>query len=202
MPKFESSLYEPPFWKKPSRSTLGLMIFILVGVIGYLIATFQGHQVNALVAIGGLGAIGSFYFDIGEKPILGDYIGEIVLTEKDITLNGEKINILEVNGLNISFNTYQNQKIFHRYGYYFLSGTENKISVKTGGKEYNYNFLIYNRNHISDILSVLHFYYKEGLFVNENPGNRTYLGKDLSYEEIQDFKAKYKLEGTGYRKLH
>ncbi len=56
--------------------------------------------------------------------------------------------------------------------------------------------MILNNNHRTDLIKTLEYFYKAGLFVKE--AGRTYLGKDLSYEEIQEFKKKYGLKGNGY----
>lgn len=77
-----------------------------------------------------------------------------------------------------------------------MSGTENEITLQTQTQTLSFNFMVLNPNHRTDIIKVLEHYYEQGLFVIES--GRTYLGKSLTYEEIQEFKKKYNLKGTGY----
>jgi hypothetical protein len=157
------------------------------------------QQINFLLILGGFGMVTSFYFDVGEKPVIGEYLGAILLEEAYIKLINNTIHISEIKSLSISFNTYKNEKHYTRFGYYLSSGTENTIKLQTKDITLSYNFMVLNPNHKTDIIEVLSYYYKQGLFVGEYGNGRTYLGKSLTYEEIQEFKKKYNLKGTGYQ---
>jgi hypothetical protein len=195
--KFESSIYEPPYWKKPPKRTYGLVISVLIAVIGYLIMLIREQDFNWLIFFGGISAFFSRYLDIGEKPVLGEYLGEIILEETKIKLLKRSFLISEIQSLKIGYGHYKNQKIHNRYTiYYYHSGTENEITLQTKTETLKFNFMVLNRNHITDIIQVLECYYEQGLFVIES--GRSYLGKSLNYEEIQEFKKKYNLKGTGY----
>ncbi|KYG83577.1 hypothetical protein [Roseivirga echinicomitans] len=197
MAKFESSIYEAPYWKRPSKRTYGRVISILIAAIGYLIMLIQEQDFNWLIFFGGMSALFSQYLDTGERPVLGTHLGEIILEESQITLLGRSFPISEIQSLKIGFNRYKDQKVHSRYTlYYYMSGIENEITLQTKAETLSYNFMILNSNHVHDIIEVLEYYYQQGLFVQEL--GRTYLGKSLDYEEIQEFKKKYNLKGTGY----
>lgn len=157
---------------------------------------------NWLLLLGFLGALTHPYFNTGEKPVLGEYLGELILSSNYIELANTKVYIDEIDDLKLEFSHFKNEKVYNRYSlFYYLSGTENQITLKTKNETLSYNFMILNRNHKRDILEVLPYYYEHGIFVKEFGNGRTYLGKDLSYEEIQEFKANYKLKGSGYNSI-
>ncbi|MFT6969769.1 MAG: hypothetical protein ACJAXX_000330 [Roseivirga sp.] len=197
MSKFESSIYEPPYKKTPSKGTYGLVISILVAVSGYLIMLIQQQDFNWLIFFGGMAAFLSRYLNTGERPVLGDYLGAIILEESKITLLDKSFSISDIQSLKIGYSSHKDQKIHNRYNlYYYMSGTENEITLQTQTQTLSFNFMVLNPNHRTDIIKVLEHYYEQGLFVIES--GRTYLGKSLTYEEIQEFKKKYNLKGTGY----
>lgn len=197
MAKFESSIHEPPYWKKPSKGTYGRVISILIAAIGYLIMLIQEQDFNWLIYIGLMAALFSHYLDTGEKPVLGEYLGKIILEESKITLLDKSFSISEIRSLKIGFGWHKDQKLHNTHNLYsYMSGTENQIKLETKNEIVSYNYMVLNSNHAIDIIEVLEHYYRQGLFVQEL--GRSYLGKSLTYEEIQEFKKKYNLKGTGY----
>lgn len=197
--RFESAIYEPPHWKKPSRETYGIVISLLLAAIGYLIMLIQNQEFNWLIFLGGMSLVCSRYLGIGEEPILGDYLGEIILEKDKVTILDSTFSIDEIKLFKIEFASYKKKRISCTHTlYYYLSGTENKITIHTKDQKLSHNFMVLNRNHKTDIIETLAHYYEQGLFVREYGDGRTYLGEQLDYEEIQTFKKKYNLKGTGY----
>ncbi len=74
------------------------------------------------------------------------------------------------------------------------SGTRSSLEFTINGIKRHYNFQIISDRQVKEVKTVLEGLYERRIFVKEfYLGERTYLLDNLAYEEIQEFKKKYKL---------
>jgi hypothetical protein len=144
-----------------------------------------------------LSAIGMYYNlfkDWGRKEEEGKYIGEVILTGDLFTLDKEIVKTSEIKDVKIEIGYAKGYKHWHRYGYTVDSGTRSSLEFTINGLKRHYNFQIFSDRQVKDLKAVLVGLYEKGIFVKEfYLGERTYLLDNLDYEDIQEFKKKYKL---------
>jgi len=199
MDSFKSAIYNAPYHKKPSNSNIGISICLLIAAIGWLLIELQVNNAGLLLGIGIMGATLSLYLDIGKTPKTGEPIGALIIDKNGIEIMDDQIDISDIREFSIDFRAYKKQKVFNRFTvviYEYRAGTENTIALKAGQKEVKYHFMIRHSGHRIDLINALEHYYEAGIFVKE--AERTYLGKELAFEEVQAFKKKYRLKGNGY----
>jgi len=100
----------------------------------------------------------------------------------------------DINELKIEIGYTKGYKHYSRYSYTIDSGTNSRLELTAKGVKKSCNFQIYSDAQVKDLKNVLEELYLKGIFVREfYLGNRTYLLEELDYEDIQEFKKKYKL---------
>ncbi len=141
-----------------------------------------------------IGMYFNLYKDWGEKEEEGKYIGEINLTADLFTLDKEVFKTSNVKDVKIEIGYTKGHKHWHRYGYTVNSGTRSSLEFTINGIKRHYNFQIIFDRQVKEVKTVLEGLYERRIFVKEfYLGERTYLLDNLAYEEIQEFKKKYKL---------
>lgn len=179
---------------KHSFVSFGLFLMLML-VLGYLLLGISYSVGTTIIWLGLLGLIVNIIKNWVKKDPEGEYVSEFVLTGDKITLNEKTINTSDISNLKINIGYPKGYKHRHRYGYIVDSGTRNKIEFTFNDQELSFNFQLFSDFHLQELKKVLELLYVKGIFVSEYYfGQRTYLLKNLNYEEIQDFKKKYKLE--------
>jgi len=175
---------------------LFILLFLVV-LLGYYLSDIYESLGAVILLIGSVGTTVYFYKDWGKKEPEGKYVGELILSGDYFTICKDIINTSEISELKIELEHPKGFKIWHRFGYTVSSGTTSKIEFVLNGNKKQFNFQLYSDSQLKDIRQVLEKLYQKGIFVKEfHLGNRTYLLKKLAYEDIQEFKKKYRLTGN------
>jgi hypothetical protein len=190
---FNSYLYNRKEIKDNSTNWPLFLLFLLTTYLGYLmIDIFEALGVTIMI-ISFIGIFIDFYKDWGKKEEEGKYAGDISITSDHFILGKEKFETSEIKDLKIEISYIKGYKHWYHYGYTVDSGTRSSLEFTINGVRKQYNFQIFSNKQISDLKLVLLGLYEKGIFVKEfYLGERTYLLENLSYEEIQDFKKRYK----------
>ena len=171
-----------------------IILFLLLIILGYILTDINGQLGVSIIILSGLGATIYLYKDWGKKEPEGKYVGEIALTVDKFTFDKDNIETSEITELKIDIGHSKGFKLWSRFGYTVSSGTNNQIDLITNGQKRSINFQLFSSLHLKELIQILEGLYLKGIFVKEfYLGKRTYLLKDLSYDEIQEFKSKYKL---------
>ncbi len=169
-------------------------LLILSLLLGYLLTDVLEALGTTIMILTAIGTYIYLYKDWGKKEAEGKYVGKLILTSELFTLNDETINTSEVNELKIEIGHTKGYKHWHRYGYTICSGTTSKLQISVKGVKRSWNFQLLAQAQVKDLKGVLEELYDKGIFIKEYYlGNRTYLLEELNYEDIQEFKKKYKL---------
>jgi hypothetical protein len=191
---FKSHIYDR---QEIEESTTNWPLFILpllTGLLGYLLTDINGTLGSTIMVLSTVGMYFNLYKDWGKKEEEGKYIGEIILTEDIFTLDRETFKTTDIKNLKIEIGYTKGYKHWHRYGYTIDSGTRSSLEFTITGLRRHYNFQIFSDRQVKDLKMVLEGLYEKGIFVKEfYLGERTYLLDNLDYEDIQEFKKKYKL---------
>jgi hypothetical protein len=178
-----------------SSNYWGLFILaLLLSVLGYLL----NDILNGISMLLMLFSTGFLYYllyrDWGKKEPEGKYVGELILSPDQFTIDKEVLLTSEINELRIEIGHPKGFKMWHRHGYTISSGTTSRMEWTIKGKKRHCNFQLYSNSQLKEIKQVLEQLYLKHIFVKEfHLGNRTYLLEELDYEEIQEFKKKYGL---------
>tara|TARA_Y100000114_G_C11764078_1_gene332147 strand:+ start:23195 stop:23644 length:450 start_codon:yes stop_codon:yes gene_type:complete len=133
--------------------------------------------------------------DYKQKPIAGRIIGSLTITPEFIALKNQKFKLDQLYELTIHFESFYKKKEYSAWSFYNLrSGTENYLSFQEKGNLHKYHFMQWGPASQQKLLKVLEKIYENGVPIKEYMDGRTYLGENLSYEEIQAFKSKYSLK--------
>jgi hypothetical protein len=197
MPKeiqeFKSFIYPKPNYPT-SRSTRFILIGIIIIGIGGLLLIFEIPQ-GLYIMFPGIMILGfarwAYYKEMPEE---GNIIDELDLNSEFVKIGNEKYDFESIRNFGIRFNTYYKKKLPSVWSMYKLrSGTENEIWFNYGAEKIREHFKIQGPFAQKVILEILKELYVKGISIEEYADGRTYLGEELSYEEIQEFKKKYNL---------
>ncbi|MCO6359317.1 hypothetical protein [Roseivirga pacifica] len=143
-------------------------------------------------------------FDFRKKPKLGQELGDFLISSEGLQVLDRIISYSDINCLRLWYGDYHMKIIPSQHiGYYFHIGTENRFECELkDGSKVSHNFMVWNRNHETDLVKSIKYFYQNKILVFENgPKGRTFLGEDLSYEELQEFKSEYDLKTLGYKNI-
>jgi hypothetical protein len=191
---FKSHIYDRQEIEEDRNNWPLFFLPFLTGLLGYLLTDVNESLANSIIILSIIGMSFNFYKDWGKKEEEGKYIGEIILTGDLFTLDKEIIKTSEIKNVKIEIGYAKGYKHWHHYGYTIDSGTRSSIEFTINGKKKYYNFQVFSDRQIKDLKFVFTGLYEKGIFIKEYYlGERTYLFENLNYEEIQEFKKKYKL---------
>ncbi|HAF29557.1 MAG TPA: hypothetical protein DCG75_10960 [Bacteroidales bacterium] len=185
--EFSSHIYDRNTIKGDNSFKVFLLTILLL-VLGYFLIDIS--KITGLLII--LLSISILYFfHWNKKEPEGKYIGEIKLTKDTFVLNNETFETKDIDEVKIELEYPKGKKMWNRIGYNVCSGTRNKLEILVNGQKKKCNFLLLSDKHLRDIVHVIEELYTKGIFVKEfYLGDRTYLLKKLSLEEIKKFKKK------------
>lgn len=203
---FKSAIYDRSGVKGELKERAwqeGLLV-VLVALLFLLACLLRdvSRPLELLVILGF--AIGMFYWlykDWGKREPAGKHVGDLILTEEQFILDMVIVKTSEITALRIEIGLPRGY--FHwrldGSGYRRDSGTTSMLELTSNGQTYQLNFLWDSDTRLESIKQILKHFYSRGLFVKEfYRGARTYMMEELEYEEIQEFKKKYKLTGSSY----
>lgn len=190
---FKSHIYNRQQIEEDTTNWPLFFLPFLTMILSYLLIDVNETLGSLIMVLSMAGMFVNTYKDWGKKEEEGKYEGEIILTSDQFTFNKEAINVSDVKDLKIMIGYLKGHKHWHRYGYTVDSGTRNSIEFYSKGVKKQYNFQLFSSKQVSDLKTVLEQLYIKRIFVKEfYLGERTYLLENLSYEEIQEFKRKYR----------
>lgn len=191
---FKSLIYDRTGIEGRSQNWPVFLLLVLLSILGYLLRDVNGTLAASIILMSAAGMYISLFKDWSWKEPEGKYIGEIILSGDTFILNKEEIKTSDIKALKLEIGYTKGYKHYHRHGYIIDSGTNSKLELTAKGIRRDCNFQIYSDAQVKDLKNVLEALYSKGIFVKEfYLGNRTYLLEELEYEEIQEFKRKYKL---------
>jgi hypothetical protein len=191
---FKSHIYDRSEIEESSQNWPLFFLLVLFCVLGYLLTDISKTLGIATLLLSTVGIYSYLYRDWGKKEREGKYVGEIILTGDTFILNKETIKTSEISEMKIEIAYTKGHKHWSKWGYTVDSGTNSRLELTVKGKRSAYNFQLYTDGQIRDLKKVIEELYARRIFVKEfYLGERTYLLEELNYEEIQEFKKKYKL---------
>jgi hypothetical protein len=191
---FKSHIYDRQEIEENTTNWPLFFLPLLTALLGYLLTDINETLGVTILALSIIGMYFNLYKDWGKKEEEGKYIGEINLTADLFTLDKEAVKTSEVKDVKIEIGYTKGHKHWHRHGYTVDSGTRSSLEFTINGLRKHYNFQIFSDRQVKDLKIVLAGLYEKGIFVKEfYLGERTYLFDNLDYEDIQEFKKKYKL---------
>ncbi|MBS1507418.1 MAG: hypothetical protein JSS79_12295 [Bacteroidetes bacterium] len=172
----------------------GFVFLFLFFILGYLLTDVIESLGKAILIGCALATPIFLYKDWGKKKPEGKYVGELILTGDRFIIGENTVDTSSITDLKIEIGNPKGFKEWGRYTYTLSSGTTSKMEVTAKGVKHQFNFLLFSDSQLKELRVVLEQLYSKGIFVKEfYLGNRTYLFEELGYEEIQEFKRKYKL---------
>ena len=191
---FKSHIYDRQEIEESTTNWPLFFLPLLTGLLGYLLTDINGALGSTIMILSTVAMYFYLYKDWGRKEEEGKYIGEIHLTPDQFTIDKETIKTSNIKDVKIEIGYTKGHKHWHRYGYTVDSGTRSSLEFTINGLRRHYNFQIFSDRQVKDLKIVLAGLYEKGIFVKEfYLGERTYLLDNLDYEDIQEFKKKYKL---------
>lgn len=191
---FKSHIYDKQEIVENTTNWPLFILFLLILLLGYLLIDLNGTLGSIIMILSMIGMTFDLYRNWGKTEEQGKYIGEIILTGDLFTLNNEIVKTSDIDDLKIVIGYPKGYKHWHRHGYTVESGTSSSLEFSMKGLVRHYNFQIISDEDIKDLRKVLEELYIKGIFVKEfYQGERTYLLEELDYEDIQEFKKKYRL---------
>lgn len=191
---FKSHIYDR---QEIAENTTNWPLFflpLLTALLGYLLVDIIETLGITIMILSVIGMYINLYKDWGKREEEGKYIGEINLTADFFILGQETVKTSDVKDLKIVIGYTKGYKHWHRYGYTVDSGSRSSLEFTINGLRKHYNFQIFSDSQVKDLKTVLNGLYEKGMFVKEiYLGERAYLLENLDFEEIQEFKKKYKL---------
>jgi len=191
---FKSYIYDRHDIEETATNWPLFFFLLLTALLGYLLTDINGTLGVTIMILSIIGMYFNLYKDWGKKEEEGKYIGEINLTADLFTLGKETVKTSDVKDVKIEIGYIKGHKHWHRYGYTVDSGTRSSLEFTINGPRKHYNFQIVSDRQVKDLKIILAGLYEKRIFVKEfYLGQRTYLLQNLDYEDIQEFKKKYKL---------
>lgn len=191
---FKSHLYDRQEIEENATNWPLFFLPLLTVLLGYLMIDINETLGATIIILSIIGMYFNLYKDWGKKEEAGKYIGEIILTSDLLTLNKEVFKTSDITDIKIEISHTKGHKHWHRHGYTVDCGTRSSLMFTVNGTRKHYNFQIFSDRQVNDLKNVLLGLYQKGIFVKEfYLGERTYLLDNLDYEDIQEFKRKYKL---------
>jgi hypothetical protein len=191
---FKSHIYDRQDIEEYNYNWPLFFLPLLTALLGYLLLDISETLGSTAIILSIIAMFFSLYKDWGKKEEEGKFIGEIVLTGDLFTVGKETVKTSNMSNLKIEIGHTKGYKHWYQYGYTVDSGTKSSLEFNVNGVKSHYNFQIFSDRQLNDLKVVLEELYDKGIFVKEfYLGNRTYLLENLDYEDIQDFKKKYRL---------
>lgn len=191
---FKSHIYDRQGIKDNTTDWPLFFLPFLTALLGYLLTDISETLGATIMLLSCVGMYVNLYKDWGKKEEEGKYIGEINLTADLFTLGKEVIKTSDIKDLKIEIGNTKGHKNWHRYGYTVDSGTSSSLEFTVNGIKRHCNFQIFSSKQVNDLKMVLEGLYERRIFIKEfYLSERTYLFENLDYEDIQEFKKKYKL---------
>jgi hypothetical protein len=191
---FKSHIYDRQEIEENTTNWPLFFLPLLTALLGYLLTDINTTLGTTIMLLSVVGMYINLYKDWGKKEEEGKYIGEISFTADLFTLDKEVVKTSDIKDVKIQIGYTKGHKHWHRYGYTVDSGTRSSLEFTINGVKRHYNFQIFSDRQVKDLKPVLEGLYERRIFVKEfYLGERTYLLDNLDYEDIQEFKKKYKL---------
>jgi hypothetical protein len=174
--------------KKALVAWAGLLIAVLsLGMIffppfaGYVPWAFSAGIVVLIAgAVRAKGDIASF----------GLSEAELVVTVKSIIINGQEYPINTIRGIDFDVEGYA--RMPDRSSGYTLHGMGNELRFVSEGQTVICPFYLNSEKHALQLREVLRDFYEAHIpFIERSGGTRTFLFKNLSGKELEEFKKKY-----------
>lgn len=190
---FKSHIYDRKEIDDSTNRT-GFILLLLLCLLGYLLTDIYETLGATILLFSALGSMFYFYKDWGKKEPEGKYVGELILSGDYFVIDKDTVNTSDIDDLKIEIGHPKGFKLWHRFGYTVSSGATSKMELVVKSYKRQFNFQLLSEGQLRDLKQILEKLYLKGIFVKEfYLGNRTYLLEELDYEDIQEFKRKYRL---------